>query len=328
MRRTCLAAAAALLMVVPAGADELGGDGFAVPQDGWLFGIEGLQRTPVDMSLDMGVTFIGYEIQGQGIHQDDVADGAGRRVRTSDMDIEPTAFEGGFRAAGGIGYWACCVMIEPALSFRMNRPFGDDRTDDTPILPDPDDTDNSFAELELKPGWDLGLGFQMTYMIKEDTPLLGGWLAGQPLVFFPYLGVSHVEYDVELTVREPDGTRDDRGIFDKSFEDDMFMVGFDLDIPLPGSHRDFTHALTFGFRWVDSHEQHDLGPFAQDQINGGTVLPPLSGATSCATAAGVSDDALCYTFEDQDGWRIGLYYRVTWNDFSGFFRRNIFGPVD
>ena len=29
-----------------------------------------------------------------------------------------------------------------------------------------------------------------------------------------------------------------------------------------------------------------------------------------------------------EGWRVGLYYRVTWNDFEGFFKRVVFGPVN
>ena len=194
---------------------------------------------------------------------------------------------------------------------------------------DPNDSDEfSRAELELMEGWDLGLGFQMTYMIEDDTPLLGGFLSGQPLVFFPYLGVSHVEYDVELKYVDPGSPGSgggDRGVFDRSFEDDLFMIGFDLDIPLPGSHWDFTHALTFGFRWTDSHEQHDLGPFRHNDISS---TGNLFGASGNCTTPDPSDEKSCFTFEDQEGWRVGLYYRVTWNNFGGFFRRNIFGPVD
>jgi len=311
-------------------ADEIGGTGFDVPQaqaDEWLWGIEGLVRTPVDLSVDLGVAFYGWEIEGEAQHDDGTDPGDFVRVDNR-LDIETQAFEGGFRIAGGIGYWSCCVLIEPALSFRLNRPFGDDRTDDTPRVVDPSEPSQvTFAEAEIKHGWELALGPQMTWLIRDDTPFVGRYLGGLPLVFFPFLGVAEANWDVEIPffasgVGNPPGT-----IIDREFEDQLFMVGFDLDFPLPGSRADFTHALTFGFRWVESEEQHDMGPFPGQVLAGGGS-GTSSGFCGDGTGSSGSGERNCYQFEGADGWRVGLYYRVTWNDFEGFFKRNIFGPAE
>jgi hypothetical protein len=317
--------AAAIAFAPAARADEIGGSGFAVPgvaASEWLWGIEGLVRTPVDLSLDFGVSFRGYEMDGKAIH-DDRGEAGPVVSRRGTLEFEPESIEGGFRLAGGIGYWSCCVLIEPAMSFRANRPFGDERTDATPRVFDPNGGgENSFAEAEIRHGWDLAFGPQMTWMIRDDTPLLGRFLGGLPLVFFPYLGVSHIEWDAELVFQDGGGVL---GAFDRNFEDDALLVGFDIDLPLPGSHSSFTHALTFGFHWVESRSDHDMGPFASDSIGGG-FLPP--GSSSGCGIGSPSDDQNCFNFDGLDGWRIGLYYRVTWNDFEGFVKRNLFGPLN
>jgi len=337
MRFFCLTALAAAFILSPAArADEVGGSGFDVPlsqSSEWLWGVEGLVRTPLDLSGDAGISFRNYELSGRATH-DDRADGNGVVSRSGTLEFEPEAFEGGFRFAGGIGWWNCCLLFEPAIGFRYNSPFDNERTDDTPGAFDPNDLDEFHrAELEIKDGWDLMFGPQITWMIRDDVPFLGRHLGGLPLVFFPFVGVTHVEWDVEMQFAdglldsEPGGGdgNDDNGTFDRNFESDELLVGFDLDIPLPGSHASFTHALTFGFKWIAGDDDHDLGPFSRDSINGGTSLPP--GSSSCRTGT-PSDDQSCFAFENMDGWRIGLYYRVTWNDFEGFFKRNIFGPVD
>jgi hypothetical protein len=325
MRLVSLFTLALALVLSPAArADELGGSGFDVPQASsgeWLWGIEGLVRTPVDLSVDLGVAWNGLEMDGRIVY-DDRFEGAGADTRTGSMDFQSEMLDGGFRMAGGIGYWSCCVLIEPAIAFRANRPFGDDRTDTTPFLPNPNGPGGAYAEVELKNGWNLQLGPQMTWEIPDDTPFVGQYLGGLPLVFFPSLGVTHIEWDVEQVYGPLGGP----AFFaaDRDFEDDAFTVGFDLDIPLPGGIWDLTHAITFGFRWVETDEDHDIGP--TDADSGFTPVPPGSGCTVGTPA--LSDDQTCFNFDGLDGWRVGLYYRVTWNDFGGFFRRNIFGPID
>lgn len=317
---TLLAAFAIAAVATPVRADDMGGSGFSVPQDEWLWGVEGLVRTPVDLSFDFGGVFFGYEANGRAVH-DDRGDSGFQNATSTTLEFEHEGIEGGFRVAGGIGYWNCCVLIEPAISFRMNRGLGDERTDSTPNVFDPNDANEfSFIEAEYKSGWDFAIGPQMTWMVRDDTPLLGGLIGGLPLVFFPYLGVTHSKWDAELVFR-------DNGAlvraFDRNYEDDNFMVGFDLDIPLPGSHWNFTHALTFGFRWNDgSTEDHDFGGFAPDVAG----VPPSGARPPCSGAFG--DDETCYNIDAAEGWRVGLYYRVTWNDFEGFFKRVVFGPVN
>jgi len=321
--RFARALALATLVAGPAAADEIGGTGFDVPQaaaaEEWLWGVEGLVRTPVDLSVDFGVSFRNYEVDGRNIY-DDRAESAGVVTRTGTLEFEPESIEGGFRIAGGLGYWSCCVLIEPAMAFRANRPFGNERTDDTPTVINPNGSQPLFAELEIKEGWELVFGPQMTWMIPDDTPFVGRHLGGLPLVFFPVIGVSHIDWDVEGVFDPPDPE-----VYSGDFEDDALTVGFDLDIPLPGSRRDFTHALTFGFRWVEGNDDHDLGPFDLQGGPSGGVIPPGTGG--CGVGSVGSNDEGCVNFDGLEGWRIGLYYRVTWNDFEGFFKRNIFGPV-
>jgi len=142
----------------------------------------------------------------------------------------------------------------------------------------------------------------MTWIVPEDHRYLGSLIGGLPLVFFPYMGVAHSEWDAELSAFD-NGAR--VGSFDRDFEDDSFMVGFDLDVPMPGALGPFTHALTVGFRWTDGDEKHDMSQ----------VFPGLA-------------ETRRFEFRDVEGWRVGLAYRVTWNDFEGFFKRNFFGPVN
>ncbi|MBW2314623.1 MAG: hypothetical protein JRH10_10560 [Deltaproteobacteria bacterium] len=322
---SALVLALALSLAPSAQADEIGGSGFAVPQSEWLWGIDGLVRTPIDLSADFGVGFFGHEMSGRIIYDDrSELGGGGADTRTGTLRFEPEVIEGGFRLAGGIGYWSCCILIEPAMAFRANRPFGDDRTDTTHSLRNTNEGFNfAYAEAEIKHGWNLQFGPQMTWIIKDDTPVLGSMLGmgGLPLVFFPSLGVSHINWDVELIYGPPGGFT---GASDRNFEDDAFTVGFDLDIPLPGKHANFTHALTFGFRWLETNQDHDIGP--NDADSGFATVPPGSGCTVGTPA--LSDDQTCFNFDSFDGWRVGLYYRVTWNDFEGFVKRNIFGPLD
>lgn len=330
MRLFCLAALVAAITFTPAArADEVGGSGFDVPQSqsDWLWGVEGLVRTPLDLSVHAGISFRNFELTGRATW-DDRTDGNGTRSNTGTLEFEPEAFEGGFRFAGILGWWNCCVLVEPAIGFRYNSPFDNERTDDTPGVFDPSDPfEFNTAELEIKDGWDLMFGPQLTWFIRDDVPYIGKYLGGLPLVLFPYIGVNHIEWDVELmftSFTDPE----DSGTFDRNFESDEFIVGFDLDIPLPGSHGNFTHALTVGFMWVEGNDDHDLGPYGQDGINGSGTLPPGE-TSSCRGAAPIpSIEQSCFAFADMDGWKVGLYYKVTWNDFEGFFKRNIFGPVD
>ncbi|NNL66787.1 MAG: hypothetical protein HKP30_11125 [Myxococcales bacterium] len=316
---TLLAVFAFAVAAQPAHADEMGGSGFSVPQDEWLWGVEGLVRTPVDLSFDFGGMFVGYDVSARAVH-DDRGDSGFQNATSDTLEIEPEGIEGGLRVAGGIGYWNCCVLIEPAMSFRMNRALGDEKTDSTPAVFDPNDANEfSFVEPEYKNGWDLAFGPQMTWMVPEDH-FLGGFIGGMPLVFFPYLGVTHTNWDAEFVYFD-NGAR--VGAFDRIYEDDNLMVGFDLDIPLPGSHWNFTHALTFGFRWNDgSDSDHDFGGFDSDTAG----FPPSGATPACSGAFG--DDETCFNIEAAKGWRVGLYYRVTWNDFEGFFKRVVFGPVN
>lgn len=324
-----LAALALAVSAVPAGADELGGTGFAVPQSqgDWLWGIEGLVRTPFDVSADFGGMFVGYEMNGRAIH-DDTGEGGPIAAVSDTLEIEPEGIEGGLRFTGLIGYWNCCVLIEPAVAVRWNRALGDERTDSTPRVFDPNDADEfSFAEVEYMNGWDVAVGPQMTWMVPDDTPLIGGVLGGLPMVFFPYMGVTHTNYDVEFVYF-------DNGVFsqaiDRNFEDDNFMIGFDLDIPLPGSQWNFTHALTFGFRWNDgSASDHDFGGFDSDTPGAPPAFINVGGARRSDQCNGnFGNDQTCFNLDAADGWRIGLTYRVTWNDFGGFFKRVVFGPVN
>jgi hypothetical protein len=320
-----LAAFALAITAVPAGADELGGSGFTVPQDEWLWGVEGLVRTPVDIGADFGGMFIGYEVNGRAVHDDRAGNPAGFQNATSDtLEIEPEGIEGGLRFAGGIGYWNCCVLFEPAIMVRWNRSLGDEATDDVGAVFDPSDA-NEFSNIEADyiNGWDFAIGPQMTWMVPEDHALLGGIFGGQPIVFFPYLGVAHVEWDAEISFADNGALV---GTVDRSYEDDNFMVGFDLDLPLPGSLWSFTHFLTFSFRWNagDDGHDHDFGGFAPDAAAGGVV--PVAGARPpCSGVFG--NDETCYNLDASKGWKIGLYYKVTWNDFEGFFKRVVFGPV-
>ena len=301
MRRNWLAAAAALVLIAPtAVADEIGGTGFTVPQDEWLWGIEGLVRTPVDLAGDVGGAWYGYEGSGK------LSATGGPFARTSSKSVEfdnTASIQGGLRIAGGIGYWSCCVLIEPAVGMWGNKPLGDEREPRGPttVLP----PIQFRSQIEIKESFDFGFGPQITWMIKDDTPLLSAvGLGGLPLVFFPFLGVAHSEYEVEFIVLHPaSGTV--FGTEDRNFQEEMFMVGFDLDIPLPGSHGPFTHALTFGFKWVESDEKHDMTP---------TIPGPLGDQR--------------FEYSKTDGYRVELRYHVTWNDFEGFIKRNIFGPVN
>ncbi len=326
-----LAACALALQVTPAVADDIGGSGFTVPptQSDWLWGVEGLVRTPLDVSMEFGAMFTGYEMNARVTH-DDRNGGAGTVNAVSDtLEIEPEGIEGGFRFAGGIGYWNCCVLIEPAVSVRWNRALGDNRTDDSPRAFDPSDANEfSFVEVEYLHGWDVAVGPQMTWMVQDSTPLIGGILGGLPLVFFPYLGVTHTNYDAEFIFRD-NGVL--AGAVDRNFEDDNFMVGFDLDIPLPGSHWNFTHALTFAFRWNNGGDSsdHDFGGFAPDTPGIPPAFLNVGGTARADSCNGnFGNDQVCFNLDRADGWRIGLLYRVTWNDFEGFFKRVVFGPVE
>lgn len=317
-----LVAFALATTAVPAAADEIGSTGFSVPQNEWLWGIEGLVRTPVDISADLGVAWVGYEVEARAVH-DDTSDNGIINTVSNTLDLEPITLDGGLRFAGGIGYWNCCLLIEPAIMLRWNRAFGDDRTDDTSNVFDPSDADEfAFAEVEYKNGFDVAVGPQITWMVQDSTPLLGQFVGGLPLVFFPYIGVAHTDYDVEFSFRDNGGSD---GTFDRNYEDDSIMVGFDLDMPLPGSHWSFTHALTFSFRWTDgtTSDDHNQGPFAPDALPA-AALPLAPGG--CTGGAAV--DAVCFAQDAAEGWRVGLYYRVTWNDFEGFFKRVVFGPVN
>jgi len=300
-----LAAFALAMAAAPAAtADEIGGSGFGVPADPgpshWLWGIEGLVRTPVDLSASFGGLFYGYDFDGATVHVEPP-----EVRRSGGLEIDPSALEAGFRISGGIGYWLCCVMVEPAMAFWGNDPVGDDRTDDTPRVFDPSDNQGdefSRGEVEVKHGWDLAFGPMMTWRVPEDHRYLGSLIGGLPVVFFPYMGVAHSEWEAELSAFD-NGTL--QGTFDRNFEDDSFMIGFDLDVPMLGALGPFTHALTVGFRWTDGDESHDMSQ----------VFPGVT-------------ETRRFSFQDIEGWRVALAYRVTWNDFGGFFRRNIFGPAD
>jgi len=262
----------------------------------WLFGVEGLVRTPVDFSVNFGGSFFDYDLDGSVTHDDGTPTTA-----FGDLDFDPAALTGGFRFSGGVGFWQCCVLIEPAIGFSIYGPLGHDRKEDGPILQVPEEPDEFFrSQVELEQGWDLAFGAQFTWMIDEDLPVVGSYLGGLPLVFFPFLGISHAQFDADLDLVEI-------GEFATSvqeFTDNLFMVGFDLDIPLPGAHGPFTHALTFGFKWVDGGKTHDL--FER-------FLP--------------EDDPTAYVFHGLDGPRFELRYTVYWSDFEGFFKRNFFGPA-
>lgn len=120
---SALVLALALSLAPSAHADEIGGSGFEVPQSEWLWGVDGLVRTPVDLSADFGVAFFGHAMRGKIIYDDRFELGpAGSATRTGTLNFNPEAIEGGFRMAGGIGYWSCCILIEPAMAFRANRP--------------------------------------------------------------------------------------------------------------------------------------------------------------------------------------------------------------
>lgn len=302
-------------------ADEIGGSGFDVPQaaaaEEWLWGVEGLVRTPVDLSVDFGFSSRNWEVDGRTVY-DDSSDSATIVSRTGTLEFEPQAIEGGFRIAGGIGYWSCCVLIEPAMAFRANRPLGSERDDSSPSISDPTGpfSDRTWADVEVQSGWELLFGPQMTWMIPDDTPFLGGL----PLVFFPVLGVTHIDWDATIVATNPGFPPSGWDTADRTFEDDAFTVGFDLDIPLPGSVRDFTHAITFGFRWIEGNDDHDLGPFALDSASGGSIPAGSGGCTS-------GNDEACFNFDGLEGWKVGVSYRITWHDFEGFFKRTIFGPV-
>jgi hypothetical protein len=279
----------------PARADEVGGSGFDVPSNQWLHGIEGLVRTPVDLSLTLGASWFWQRMHGAVRHNDDGVESA-----TSVIHISPGAIEGGFRMAGGIGYWECCVMIEPAFAFWAWGPLYD-HSGDGPLLrlmAEPDEVFTSNVEMDA--GWDIGFGPQMTWMIDENTPVIGKRLGGLPLVFFPFAGISHVNYNIDLVRIEPG----EGGLNQREIDDNLFMIGFDLDIPLPGSRGPFTQALTLGFKWLDAGDKHVLHEFFGD------------------------NDFTRYVFQDTHGPRFELRYTVTWNDFESFFKHNVFGPVN
>ena len=273
----------------------------SIAQSEWLFGVEGLVRTPVDFSLNFGGSWFDYGLNGEVTH---IENPTLAPTSNGDFDIDPAALQGGFRFSGGIGFWQCCVLIEPALAFWIHGPLGSGRTDNGPIVGDPDDQDEfSTSEIELEQGWDLAFGPQFTWRIDEDLPGVGGYLGGLPLVFFPYLGISHAAFDADLTVIDPTSTPPVAS-FVREFQDTLLMVGFDLDIPLPGAHGPFTHALTFGFKWVDGGNNHSF-------------LQRFPG----------NSELRRYEFEGLDGPRYELRYTVYWNDFEGFFKRNFFGPA-
>jgi len=303
------ALATALILAPAARADELGGSGFDVPQQQteWLWGIEGLVRTPLDISANIGGTWAGYVAKSELTF----FDGGGAQSRSKHIDLREVghadAFQGGMRFVGGLGYWSCCVLVEPAVAFWASSPSRD-RSVEGPATPEPFGGDNLVsAETRLQRNLDVGFGPQLTWTIPDDTPVLGTQLhmGGLPLVFFPFLGFSQAKYEVELTGYDTLPGVTVLGGGDRDFTDHLFMVGFDLDIPLPGAVGPFTHALTFGFKWVDSDERQGLS-FA--------VTDP--------------GESQRYDFEDNVGYRLELRYQVTWNDFEGFFKRNIFGPVN
>lgn len=283
--------------VSPARADEVGGSGFEVPQaqTQWLHGIEGLVRTPVDLSLTLGFSWFWLDMEG-GVRHDDEAPVAAN----GKLNFDPGAIEGGLRLAGGIGYWACCVMIEPAVGFWAWGPLYD-AADDGPRLFLPEEPDELFtSDVSMRAGWDLGFGPQMTWLIDESTPVIGKPLGGLPLVFFPFMGLSQVSLDAHLDRIEPG----ENGSNTRELRDTLFMIGFDIDIPLPGSRGPFTQALTLGFKWLDSGDKHVLHEGFGD------------------------NDLTRYAFDDLNGPRFELRYTATWNDFGSFFKKTIFGPVN
>ena len=315
------------LTAVPAAADEIGGGGFNVPQDEWLWGIEGLTRTPLDLSANFGGTFYDdYEMKSVAVHVENRGPSYPGSLsdsfvaeRDGDLQFDPQGIQAGFRFGGGLGFWQCCVMIEPAMAFWWNRPLGSGDSSRGRSALDPDDAnERSRPQVELKRGWDLAFGPQMTWIIREDIPVIGEFLGGLPLVFFPFVGVSHSEFDAELQITDPDGDMGGPGVFvqDRNFEEDMFMVGFDLDIPLPGSQGPFTHALTFGFKWVDGNEKHDM-----------TVFGNTSPTAPSSIQIPFEEEDRIFVFKSLEGARFELRYTVYWNDFEGFFKRHIFGPA-
>lgn len=315
-----LAVFALALAAQPAAADEIGGSGFAVPQqqqDEWLWGVEGLARTPLDFSANVGIALFNYKQQNFAQHIDDpvfdingnldIANSTGVEGREGTLKFKPEAFQGGFRFSGGIGYWNCCVLIEPAIAFSAHHPFsgGDKRSTGRRAVDPSDDDEFSFAEATLKEGWDLVFGPLMTWKIREDIPVVGQYMGGLPVVFFPFIGLGRQDFDVELT-RSDNGVIEGSDVTHRDFEDEVLVVGFDLDIPLPGAIGPFTHAFTFGFKWSDSDEKHDMfETFGSDP----------------------SDEIRRFEFQSLEGARYELRYTVYFNDFEGFFKRFIFGPA-
>ncbi len=323
-------------LVAPgAGADELGGDGFGVPaSDCELWGIQNLCTSPFDLSVNFGGSWYGYEVENKITHIN-AGFGGARASRGDTLEIEPGSFQGGLRAGGLLQYQVGGLVIEPTVAFWMNDPLGGDRTDEGPTLVDrtgpgiPPNRETVTDEIEIKHGWDVAVGTQITWLIPDDTPLVGGPLGGLPLVFFPFLGVSQSEWELEIrevldTVgfgRSP--IPPIRSNNDRDYDETSFMVGFDLDIPLPGSQGPFTHALTFGFKWIEGSEKHR---FAQRIV--AKSLTPAPGGPPSGTAPLPGFPRIEIDAEDTQGYRVELRYQVTWNDFGGFFRRTIFGPVD
>jgi len=315
-----LAAFALVLAAQPAASDEIGGSGFAVPQrqqENWLWGVEGLARTPIDFSANVGLAFIDYEMKNVVQHIDnpafdlngnlDIGNSTGVVENDGDLGFKPEAFQGGFRFSGGIGYWNCCVLIEPALAFWGHHPFGsgNDRFSGGRQIADPTDDDEiALSRVQIKEGWDLVFGPQMTWLIREDIPFVGQFLGGMPLVFFPFVGIAHQEWETTLTKLDgPIGGGADPVSRERNFQEDMFVVGFDLDVPLPGAIGPFTHAITFGYKWTDGNDKHDMFEFAD-------ISEPRK-----------------FVYKSTEGSRYELRYTVFWHDMEGFFKRFIFGPA-
>lgn len=318
-------AAIAFVLAGPATADEMGGSGFDVPQDEWLWGIEGLTRTPVDLSFNFGGTFyddwemkaVSVHVETQGPSYPSSLSDSFVRERDGDLQFDPQGIQAGFKVHGGLGFWQCCVMIEPAMAFWWNRPLGSGKSSDGRSAVDPDDADEfSTPEVEIMRGWDLAFGPQMTWLIPDDTPVIGQFLGGLPLGFFVFVGVTHAEWDAELRILDGPGSDGCCAGFrsftqDRNFQEDMFLVGFDLDIPLPGGVGPFTHALTFGFKWTDGNEKHDMTVFG-----------------CCGPGANpFNNEDRIFVFKSTEGSRFELRYTVYWNDFEGFFKKHVFGPA-
>ena len=316
MRTTFLGLLLAAATSLPAGAGS---------PDCRTLGIEGLCPSPLDLSVDVGGSLHGWEIDSETrIDQPAIADDSTLSEVIShedpgatdeSVDFDPFALQYGARASGGLSYRRAGFVIEPAVAFWWNDVGGEkeegagdlDRIEElvVSILPVRWET-RAETEIELEQSFDVAAG------LAVSIPPPFSWIP-RPIVWFPFAGVSFSEWEVELRQRQalvsigPPPLAP--GFAEEEYHQTSLLLGFDLDLPLPGLRGPLTHALTFGFKWIESDEDHELaGPTPISAFD-----PGLVGRTT-------------HEF-DVEGWRVELRYRVTWNDVSGFFRRQVFGRL-